>query len=139
MWLARGVVVTILVGSKAKRVNMKKDDRVRYVDDWSTIGVLLTDPLDGEVDVKWDYGGTSSAPIIDLVLVDPGAEAAIAAKVQASVDKATSAFEAAFAALREVREAEIDQWSLKNAKMIDTSKLERVFENGGWSSSSLWC
>ena len=64
------------------------------------------------------------------------------AELQAKVDAAASAFEAAFEALREVRdfhENGISRYSLRELDLLSLDKLESAIESGGWSSSSLWC
>lgn len=73
-------------------------------------------------------------------------------KVQAKVDEATVAFEAAFKAWRQANALqrsgkenvgndafEGGAWALRNNEDLDLSKFEEVVEANGWSTSSLYC
>lgn len=63
-------------------------------------------------------------------------------ELQAKVDKAKAAFEVAFEALREIQNADTDgvgHYTLSEMALLDTSELEKVIDDSGWSSSSLWC
>jgi hypothetical protein len=98
----------------------------------------------GDVTCKWIHGG---APIEfhvdDLEPFDLEKDKEIGRQVQAKVDAAKTAFEAAFAALREAQDTAdqsgIDFYELSDEKLLDTSELEKVIDENGWSSSSLWC
>jgi hypothetical protein len=83
--------------------------------------------------------------LLDIDLLHPYDEEALkkkAAELQAKVDAAKTAFEAAFEALRDVRdyhENGISRYSLQELDLLSLDELERAIDCGGWSSSSLWC
>lgn len=136
--------VVILVGNIARRANMKKNDLVRECGNYSSKGTATTDPTsDGMVEVLWDGASyTQSIHISDLDVIDLVKEKLHASLIQSRIDAVTSVFEIAFNELRCIQ-VDADNVAslhdLKYADLIDTSKLEKVVEAGGWSSSSLWC
>lgn len=110
----------------------------RYVvtelpDEDDVVRVKATDESFGEMD---DFH------LDDLHLYDPEKIKKVAAGYQARIDTAKNAFEAAFAALGDMRDEYQDGiglFTLEEAGLISTKELDGVIESGGWSSSSLWC
>lgn len=101
---------------------------------------------DGTVQVKpanKSSGEMDSFHHDDLYLYDLKEIKKIAAKFQAKVDNATNAFELAFKALKELHEVEyksnISHFDLQESGLLNVKELEITIEEGGWSSSSLWC
>jgi hypothetical protein len=82
----------------------------------------------------------------DLIVVDPIADKQRATIIQAKIDEAKNAFEKAFLVLEEVKAFRHDEhgtdfsvYSLEDEGLVSMKELERVIENNGWSSSSLYC
>lgn len=88
------------------------------------------------------WGELDSFHLDDLHLYDLEKIKRIAAEYQARINTAKTAFEAAFAALGNIRDEYKDgvsMYSLQDAKLLSLKELESVIDSNGWSSSSLWC
>lgn len=95
------------------------------------------------VDVKWDkplYGkDISFMDFGEIRLVDPEGDAIRTKAIQAKIDEAASAFEKAFQAFREAGElAGGEPYEIKNED-VNLEGLHRTINEGGWSTSSLYC
>lgn len=123
-----------------------------YTDDGPNYRYVVTELPDeaGMVRVKptedsYASGRIESYHLDDLHLYDPELLKQIGAEMQAKVDEAKTAFEAAFQALAKVRDFRtqdgvyISRYEMQDLGLVSLKELERTIESGGWSSSSLWC
>lgn len=88
------------------------------------------------------YRHADSMDVKLLHLYDEEALKKKGAELQAKVNAARDAFEKAFEALREVQdfhENGISRYSLQELDLLSIKELENTVDEGGWSSSSLWC
>jgi len=81
--------------------------------------------------------------IDDLHLIDEALDKVCAAKTQALIDKAKTAFEEAYQAYKAAYDTSHENgmglYEMKNANMISLDDLEEVVESSGWSMSTLDC
>lgn len=125
------------------RLNMNKfpiKTVVRVNGNPTEIGEVVEVIDEYQVRVKWNFGETLDTDSDELIIFDPEADQAALKFAQAKIDEAASAFENAFKAYQESRNLlDEDFYYYQRRKMLDLSKLDKVIEVHGWSSSSLYC
>lgn len=124
-------------------MNIKVGDRVRDLVDVDFQGTVTSiKNIDvKEIEVLWD--SESSAEPMDLGeirIIDPIAEAKMIESINLKLTEATSAFEKAFTTFYEAtRLAETEHYWLRGSEFPALKSLEKVIEDNGWRSSSLFC
>lgn len=121
----------VVVGMKAYPFN-----------DRASMGTIKSLPNEkGEVCLQ--YNGTHISDdyhVSKLSTVDPEKDKQRAAEFQVKIDQAKNAFEAAFQALDQIRTGlQMDMYSFQEEGLISMCELERMMDDNGWSSSSLYC
>jgi len=91
-------------------------------------------------------GEMNSFHLDELYLYDPVLLQEVAANIQAKIDSAKNAFEKAFEELSSLKREDgrylgngLSIHDLETAGLISLQDLEKTIDDGGWSTSSLWC
>jgi hypothetical protein len=93
--------------------------------------------------VQWDLNAAPSEEGYDELRISSLEDKDNIQEMQKKIDEATSSLEDAFDKVRELRNFAQDKfdglYDLKYHESISMKELERVLDDGGWSSSSLYC
>ena len=110
--------------------------------DRASMGTIKTLPNE-KGEVRLQYKGThihDDYHVSKLTAVDSEKDKAQAAEFQVKIDQAKTAFETAFQALEQVRRGvQGDMYSFQEEGLISMRELEKLMDDNGWSSSSLYC
>ena len=118
-------------------MKFKIGDRVRVAYDFFAKGTIIPSK-NKKINVKWDNGYSSDdISEKDLLLIDAEADQELARSIQSKVDEATHSLEKAFDLLKQAKKMSHNQ--LVNNDDINLCGLEKVIDENGWRSSSLFC
>ncbi len=113
---------------------------VRMPGDCDKCVVKSLPDADDNIEVKYSWHNANYKYHVDeFEIVDLEAEKQLATELQYKVNLATSAFEQAFALLRELKELDNTHGMMRDSDLLDLSGLVDVIDSNGWSSSSLYC